>query len=247
MIWDVIAIDGPVAAGKSSVARAVAERTGRTYLDTGAMYRVVGLVANEGGITAGYAEHAEELGRIASGIDISFDGGRVLAGGRDVTDDIRTPEIDMASSGVSAVKPVRDAMVGLQRKMAAGARVVCEGRDMGTVVFPDAAAKFYLTADPTVRARRRFEQRGGREGGRDADGMTLDEVLSGLRERDANDSGRESSPLRPADDAIVVDTTHMTQEEAVSCIVGVAEAQLRLIGTYRAYHEAIGETLGEAR
>jgi cytidylate kinase len=185
----VIAIDGPAGAGKSTVARAVAEHLGYTYLDSGAMYRCVALAVRERG---------GDPAAIAEAIDIRL-GERVLLDGRDVTDAIRTPEISIASSEISSILGVRMALVEKQRELLRAGDWVAEGRDIGTVVCPDAQVKVFLTASPEVRARRRAEELG-------ADPET---VLAQQIRRDERDERREHSPLVPANDAVPVDTSEL--------------------------------------
>jgi len=195
----VIAIDGPAGAGKSTVARAAAERLGFTYLDTGAMYRAVALAVQEnGGEPAAVAEAAQiELGD------------RVLLDGRDVTEAIRTPAISEASSQVSADIGVRMALVRKQRELLREGDWVAEGRDIGTVVCPDAKVKIFLTASPEARAQRRAEELG-------ADYET---VLAQQIQRDYRDERRHHSPLVPANDAVPVDTTELDLEDVLGQIM----------------------------
>ncbi|HKH16500.1 MAG TPA: (d)CMP kinase [Solirubrobacteraceae bacterium] len=195
----VIAIDGPAGAGKSTVARAAAERLGFTYLDTGAMYRCVALAVSERG-----GEPAE----VAEAIEIEL-GDRVLLDGRDVTDAIRTPEISEASSQVSADIGVRMALVRKQQQILREGDWVAEGRDVGTVVCPHAQVKVFLTASPEARARRRAEELG-------ADYRS---VLAQQIERDERDERRRHSPLIPANDAVPVDTTELDLEEVLGQIM----------------------------
>src|SRR5215216_6397296 len=195
----VIAIDGPAGAGKSTVARAAAERLGFTYLDTGAMYRCVALAVSERG-----GEPAE----VAEAIEIEL-GERVLIDGRDVTDAIRTPAISEASSQVSADIGVRMALVRKQQQILREGDWVAEGRDIGTVVCPQADVKVFLTASPEARARRRAEELG-------ADYRA---VLAQQIERDERDERREHSPLIPANDAVPVDTTELDLEEVLGQIM----------------------------
>jgi cytidylate kinase len=185
----VIAIDGPAGAGKSTVARAVADHLGYTYLDSGAMYRCVALAVRERG---------GDPVAIAEAIDIQL-GERVLLDGRDVTDAIRTPEISIASSEVSSILGVRMALVEKQRELLRAGDWVAEGRDIGTVVCPDAQVKVFLTASPEVRARRRAEELGA----------DPDTVLAQQIRRDERDERREHSPLVPANDAVPVDTSEL--------------------------------------
>ena len=198
----VVAIDGPAGAGKSTVARAVAERLGFTYLDTGAMYRSVALAAQERGV---------EPAVIAPALNIEQRGERVLVDGRDVTDAIRRPEVSEAASRAAADPAVRSAVVAQQRRLLERGDWVAEGRDIGSVVAPEADVKVFLTADPAERARRRAAELG------------LDEatVLAEQTIRDQRDQTREHSPLQAAPDAITLDTTHMTLPEVVERIAGV--------------------------
>jgi cytidylate kinase len=195
----VIAIDGPAGAGKSTVARAVAERLGYTYLDTGAMYRCVALAVSERG---------GEPAQVAEAIEIEL-GDRVLLDGRDVTEAIRTPEISDASSRVSGDIGVRMALVRKQQAILEDGDWVAEGRDIGTVVCPNAAVKVFLTASPEARAQRRAE-----ELGRD-----FDTVLEEQLERDERDERRAHSPLIAANDAVPVDTTELDFEAAIGQIL----------------------------
>lgn len=194
----VVAIDGPAGAGKSTVARAAAGALGFTYLDSGAMYRAVALALLEQGGAA--SERAQEL-------EIEL-GDRVLAGGRDVTEAIRAPEVSEAASRVATNERVREALVAKQRALLADGDWVAEGRDIGTVVAPWAHVKVFLTADPAERARRRAA-----ELGTDVETVARDQAL-----RDAQDEGREHSPLRPADDAVELDTSGLTVDEVVARI-----------------------------
>jgi len=205
----VIAIDGPAGAGKSTVARAVAGELGFTYLDSGAMYRCVALAALEAGVGL---EDEEALGALAEGLEIDFDGPRVLLGGRDVSDEIRSPEVSAAASRVSVHPRVRAAMVSRQQTLIAAGRYVAEGRDIGTVVSPDSPLKIFLTASDEERARRRAAEAG----------EDFEEVLQAQRRRDARDTEREHGALRPADDAVELDTTGLTLEEVVARVVDLA-------------------------
>ena len=204
----VIAIDGPAGAGKSTVARAVAAEIGFTYLDSGAMYRCVGLAALEGGVPL---DNGEALGALAEGLEIGFDGRRVLLGERDVSDEIRAPQISAAASQVSVHPRVREAMVARQRQLIAAGRYVAEGRDIGTVVSPEAPLKIFLTASDEERARRRAVETG----------EPVEKVLAAQRHRDASDTEREHGALRAAEDAVELDTTGFTLDEVVGRVVGL--------------------------
>jgi cytidylate kinase len=205
----VIAIDGPAGAGKSSVARAVAEELGFTYLDSGAMYRCAALAAIESGIDSG---DAEALGALARGLEITLDERRVLLGERDVSAAIREPGVTAAASQVSVHPQVREAMVDRQRQLIAAGRYVAEGRDIGTVVSPDSPLKVFLTASDEERARRRAAETG----------EDFESVLDAQRRRDARDTEREHGALRAADDAVELDTTGLGLEEVVGRVVGLA-------------------------
>ena len=210
----VVAIDGPVASGKSTVARRVAQRLGYLYLDTGAMYRAVGLLATEAGADLSDESSVVPVAREAR---LRFDGdGRLWAGDRDVSGSIRTLEMGAAASVVSVLPGVRELLVERQRELGAGADIVMEGRDIGTNVFPDAEVKVFLTARPEVRAARRAAELQGR--GEDVDEA---EVLAALLERDRRDSRREVAPLRKADDAVEVDTSGLTLAEVTDAVVAV--------------------------
>jgi cytidylate kinase len=211
----VVTIDGPAGSGKSTTARLVAERLGYLYLDTGAMYRAMTVKALRAGI-----DPADEdgLARLAgeTRIDVRTrpEGTRVLLDGEDVTDRLRGAEVTRASSPVSAVKAVRERMVELQRRIGASGGIVVEGRDMGSVVFPDAEVKIYLDASLRCRAeRRRKETEAG--GGQ----ASLEEVEEEIRKRDVRDSSREHSPLVVPEGAVRVDTTQLTIEEQVERVV----------------------------
>jgi cytidylate kinase len=205
----VIAIDGPAGAGKSTVARAVAAEIGFTYLDSGAMYRCVALAALEVGETL---DDGEGLGVLAEGLEIGFDGPRVLLGQRDVSREIRTPAVTAASSKVSVHPRVRRAMVSRQQHLIATGNYVAEGRDIGTVVSPDAPLKIFLTASDEERARRRAAETG----------EDVEAVLGAQRTRDARDIEREYGALRPAADAVELDTTGLGLDEVIARIVGLA-------------------------
>lgn len=207
----IVAIDGPAGSGKSTVAALLARELGYLHLDTGAMYRAVALAAFREKIPYNDSERLDELcGRIRIEMRRSDNGVSVYLDGRDVTQEIRTPEMSQGSSAVSSVPEVRSHMVRLQRKIGRTGAIVAEGRDMGTVVFPDTPAKFYLDASPEERARRRWLQL--REMGLEENS---EKVRKDMEDRDFKDSSREHSPLKKADDAIHIDTTGMTIHEVV--------------------------------
>jgi cytidylate kinase len=199
----VIAIDGPSGAGKSTIARLLARRLGYLQIDTGAMYRAAALLLSRAGIDP---EDFTRLESFCADLKISFTTvagiQRVMANGQDVTDQIRTPEMSLLTSRIAALKPVRDALVLAQREMGRIGGVVLEGRDIGTVVFPDADLKFYLFASPEERGRRRFDELTSK-----GEKVTLEETIAEVRLRDEQDSRRDLAPLRQADDAIAVDST----------------------------------------
>lgn len=220
----VVAIDGPAGSGKSTIARMTAQRLGFTYLDTGAMYRAVTLVALERG--APLAD-GEQLGQLAAGLDIRLEEAgpepgsesqsRVLIGNRDVSAEIRSPEVTANVSEVSAHAPVRAAMTRLQRRIAEKGDVVMEGRDTTTVVCPAAAVKVFLTASLEERARRRLLQL--KQRGLPA---TQDDVEADMRRRDAYDSSRQVAPLRKAPGAVEIDTSHLAIAQVVERVVALA-------------------------
>ncbi len=212
---DIITIDGPAGAGKSTVSQMIARQMNYTYLDTGAMYRAVGVQVRKEGIDP---KDDLSLTRLCQKIDIYFEGAadqqRVFCQGEDVTEIIREPEIGWLASTISTRRPVREAMVNLQRKIGAQGRVVAEGRDTGTVVFPRAQHKFFLIADSRERARRRFQ-----ELIRKGNTQTMLEVEKQMRERDEQDSSRELAPLHPAHDAKIIDSTGLSPEQVMEKMI----------------------------
>ena len=211
----IITIDGPAGSGKSTISRILAKKIGYSYLDTGAMYRAVALVAKRNGVDF---DDGKGLGILCNSLNLRFDKDgdppRLLLGKEDISSLIRSPEMDMLSSKVSAVGEVREAMTGLQRKIAKGERYVAEGRDMGTVVFPEAAWKFYLTASSDVRAGRRYEELLER-----GEKALKNIVKTNLKKRDHQDRMRPLAPLKPAEDALIIDSTTLTIEEVVEVML----------------------------
>jgi cytidylate kinase len=203
----VVAIDGPAGAGKSTVARAVGRALGFTYLDSGAMYRAVGLL---------WLEQGDPPEQRARELEIDL-GRRVRVNGRDVTDEIRTPEVSLAASKVAMNTAVRKQMMGQQRKLLSSGDWVAEGRDIGTAVAPDAFLKIFLTASPEQRAKRRAQERN----------LDWEEVLKEQTMRDEQDRRRDISPLKAAHDAIELDTTDRTVEDVVAQIVGLVRAGVK--------------------
>ena len=213
-----VAIDGPSGAGKSTLARAAAERLGILYVDTGAIYRTIGLYVQRRGIDPkDTAAVLAALPDIRIGMDHDADGmQRMLLNGEDVTADIRLPEISMYASAVSAIQGVRDFLMEMQRSLARERSVIMDGRDIGTVVLPDADVKIFLYADVEVRAKRReleLRQRGTPK--------PYEEVLPEMEERDYNDTHRAAAPLRAADDAIMVDTSSMDFDASLALLLDV--------------------------
>lgn len=213
-----IAIDGPAGSGKSTAAKEVARRLGMVYVDTGAMYRTVALACMEAGVST--AEETAVLS-VLEGIDMRIepgqDGQRIFLDGKDVTAEIRTPQIGMGASEVAAFRKVRERLVEIQQELARKYPVVMDGRDIGTVVLPDAELKIYLDAGVEERAKRRLGEL--REQGKTEE---LSEVMEKIRRRDEADLNREHSPLRMAEDAVLLDSTGMSAEEVVQAILAEA-------------------------
>lgn len=217
-----IAIDGPSGAGKSTIARAVAQALGMLYVDTGAMYRAIGLYAFENGIAP---RDAAALGRALADIDIklAYEGGaqRVFLNGRDVSEAIRRHEISAYASDVSALPAVRAFLLDLQRDMAKTHSVIMDGRDIGTVILPHAEIKIFLTAAAEDRARRRFDELCAK-----GETVSYERVLEDVRVRDHNDETRAAAPLRPAPDAEIIDTTGNTLDESIELILNFVKERL---------------------
>lgn len=215
-----VAIDGPSGAGKSTIAKAVAERFGFIYVDTGAIYRTVGLAAQRAGIDP---KDTNAVIALLPGLDIAFahaeDGlQHMYLNGEDVSALIRTPDISMYASKVSAIPEVRAFLMEMQRSMARRTSVIMDGRDIGTVVLPDAALKVFLTASSEARAERRYKELVEK-----GQSVSFDEVLRDMAERDENDTTRAAAPLRAADDAVRLDTSALTLAESIDAVAALVE------------------------
>lgn len=213
-----ITIDGPAGAGKTTVSRALADRLGYRYIDTGALYRGMALAVQSRGIDP---QNDDDLKRLCSDLDLTFvrnnEGLSLYLNGENISDRIRTAEITMLASAVSARPVVREFLLDVQKNLGRQKAAVFEGRDMGTVVFPDADVKFFLDASTHTRALRRFEEQ------KLQSSQTLDEVERDIQRRDRNDSTREVAPLKPAPDAIIIDSTDLTAEAVVDLMVSHLE------------------------
>ncbi len=220
----ILAVDGPSGTGKSTMCRALAKKLDAKYVDTGAMYRVATLAVLRAGVDLADTDAViEATADLPLEVSDDPDSTAVLFAGEDVAREIRGPEVTQHVSAVSAIPQVRVNLVELQRKLAREAgRAIVEGRDIGTVVLPDAPAKVYMTASAEVRAKRRFDQ--DVAAGRDVD---FDAVLADVKRRDEADSSRKTSPLRPADDAEIVDTSEMTPDEVLAALTAVVERSAR--------------------
>lgn len=220
----ILAVDGPSGTGKSTTCRALAKRLGAKYVDTGAMYRVATLAVLRAGVDP---QDTDAVITATADLPLTVsddpDSTEVLLGGEDVSGEIRGPEVTRSVSAVSAIPQVRENLVALQRRLASDAhRAIVEGRDIGTVVLVDAPAKAFLTASADVRARRRYDQ--DIAAGREAD---YDTVLADVQRRDELDSSRATSPLRPAEDAAIIDTSEMTREEVLDALIQLIERSAR--------------------
>ena len=213
----IIAIDGPAGSGKSTVSKMIAEEIGFTYLDTGAMYRLFAYKLIKENIDVSDTE--KELDVLKS-LDIDMKDGRFYLDKEDVTDKLRSREVSANASKVAGVKEVREKMVEIQREFSRSKNVILDGRDIGTVVFPNADLKIYLSAASEVRAKRRYEELKEKD-----TNVSYDEILKEIEERDYHDSSRKESPLRIADDAIVVDTTDSTIDEVKQTIKNLITAK----------------------
>ena len=217
-----VALDGPAGAGKSTIAKALSKKFGFVYVDTGALYRAIGKHMLDNGIAPSDAEHVVPKLKVMSVEHTYIDGEqRVILNGKDVSGEIRTQEVSSAASQVSAIKEVRDFLFSLQQDIAKNNNVMMDGRDIGTVVLPNATVKIFLTATPEDRARRRFIdlQKSG-------DNTPYEEVLRSVIKRDYDDSHREVAPLRQAEDAILVDTTGETEEHSMARLEALIREKL---------------------
>lgn len=217
------ALDGPSGAGKSTIAKSLAKRLGYVYVDTGAMYRAIGLYAlTNGADTTSKEEIVPLLADINVELKYIDDSQRVILNGEDVSDKIRTPEISMAASNVSAIPEVRAFLLDLQRDIALKNNIIMDGRDIGTVILPNAEVKVFMTASAEERARRRFEELTAK--GQD---VVYEDILNDINQRDYNDSHRAAAPLKKADDAVEIDTTNMSIDEVVDSIEELIDAAIR--------------------
>lgn len=204
----IVTIDGPAGAGKSSAAKLLAQRLGFEYLDTGAMYRAVSLAVLRARVDP---SNEPAVAAVVASLTLEMPGGQVLLDGADVSGLIRTPEVTAASSAIAASPSVRSRLSELQRAIAAGRDMVCEGRDQGTVVFPDAGRKFYLIADETERARRRAAELAAK-----GSAVPLEDILQAQQQRDRRDAQRDLAPMVPAADAVILDSTGLTLDQVVA-------------------------------
>ena len=206
-----IAIDGPSGSGKSSVAKAVAKRLGLLHLDTGGMYRTLGYKVIKDGL------NLENIEEVLKNLDLKIVNKKFFLDGEDVSEKIRSIEVSKIASKVSSIKSVREYMVNLQREISSNNDVILDGRDIGTVVFPNAEVKIYLTASPEVRANRRYLEDGS---------LSYEKILEDILKRDYDDSHREHSPLKVADGAKIIDTDNLSFEEVVEKIIGVIKNEI---------------------
>jgi CMP/dCMP kinase len=234
----IVAIDGPAGAGKSTVARALAQRFGLLNLESGAMYRAFALKALAAGVATGDAAALDALAHATQvRLEPGLDGNRVLLDNADVTSQLRTPQITAAASEISVHPPIRRWLVRLQQALGAQGNVVMEGRDIGTVVFPHAPVKIFLDASPEKRGERRYEQNRGGDQDVPQMGATAvatqlpTKVLEEIRERDRRDRTRADSPLRPAADATIIDSTDLTLEQVIERAATLVEAYLQASGS----------------
>ncbi len=218
-----IAIDGPSGAGKSTISKTVAKKMGIVHIDTGAIYRTIGLYFYQQGINCADADKiVPQLDKINIELEITPEGQKMLLDGKDVSLDIRQHHISQCASQVSAIPQVREYLLSMQREFAKKQSVVMDGRDIGTVVLPDADIKIFLTASPESRAQRRYEELLER-----GESVSLDKILEDVKTRDYNDSHREIAPLKPADDSILVDTTGFELQDSINKIIGIIEEKIK--------------------
>lgn len=219
-----VAIDGPVGAGKSSIAKECAKRLDFIYVDTGALYRCIGLFCDRNGVDINDSERVgAALSHITLDVKIKNGTQHVYLNGYDVSDEIRLPEISMAASKVSAIPAVREYLLQFQRDLAASQNVIMDGRDIGTVVLPDAEVKIYLTADAEVRAKRRYDELIAK-----GNNVTFESVLADLNQRDHNDMTREIAPLKQADDAVLADTTELDFDGSCDLLINIIKKKANL-------------------
>lgn len=220
-----IAIDGPGGAGKSTLAKALAKKLGMIYVDTGALYRTVGLFVDRNNVDPKDEDAVTEIIRDLE-VKIAYENGNqiIYMNSEKITDEIRTPKMSMYASAVSAIPSVRSFLLDTQRKIAATENVIMDGRDIGTVILPDAEVKIFLTADPKERARRRYEEL--IEKGKN---VTYESVLEEMNTRDTNDSQRKITPCVPADDAVMFDNTGLTLEMSVERVIEIIGNKIQLL------------------
>ncbi len=217
-----VAIDGPAGAGKSTIARAAAEKLGFIYVDTGALYRTVALYALKNNILDDKDKIVSMLNDIEVNLGFADDGAQcVYLNGEDVSPLIRTPQISMGASKVSAIPQVREFLLDLQRSIAKSNNVIMDGRDIGTVVLPDADCKIFLFASPECRARRRYKELVEK-----GESVTFEEILDDVSKRDYQDTHREIAPLRPTDESIMADTSELTLEQSIEFIVNIIKENM---------------------
>ncbi len=224
-MYTAVAIDGPVGAGKSTIARECAKRLGFIYVDTGAMYRGIGLYCDDTGIDIS-DDNAVERALSDITLEIKLEDGtqHIILNGKDVSEDIRRPHISMAASKVSAIPAVRQFLLELQRSFADNNNVIMDGRDIGTVVLPNAQVKIYLTADDEIRAKRRYDELIAK-----GEQVAYEDVLADLRQRDYNDMNRAVAPLKQADDAVLADTSGLDFDGSVALVENIIKSRAKLL------------------
>ncbi|WP_337400299.1 (d)CMP kinase [Congzhengia sp.] len=219
-----VAIDGPGGAGKSTISKAAAKQKGFVYIDTGAMYRAAALFCMRQGIDIQNSpeQAAAAVDTISIDIDYQQDGQHIYLNGEDVSEQIRSPEVSMGASEVSAIGKVRERLVAFQRELAASKNVIMDGRDIGTKVLPDAQVKIFLTASAEVRAKRRYDELVAK-----GDDVSFHEVLKDIEKRDRNDETRAVSPLKPAEDSVLLDTSALSFAESLQAVVDIIDKKLK--------------------